>query len=162
MLRRMALCLLAVLCLLTGCTDPELYPEGMTVACKDILLTVPGDFLDLSGEDYARDAEFLFGHDTLVLQGKAEHKQDLKAMTLAEYTANVISGNQLSCTPEASGNGYIFTYEASVQDTVYTYTTATFEGDSYFWILQFYCPVKNLEENRPEIEMILESLQKGG
>ncbi len=160
-MKRFTACLLVAVCLLTGCTN-DAYPEGMSIACKDLLLTVPGDFLDLSGESYAQDADFLFGHDTLVFRGMAECKDDLKEMTLAEYTAYVISGNELSCTPEACGNGYLFSYEAPIADTVYTYTTATFEGDSYFWILQFYCPSENLAENEPEIDIILEGVQKNG
>ena len=152
-------CLLAALCLLTGCGAADAYPEGNTIACKDLLFTVPGDFIDLSAEGIDADADFLFGRDTLVFKGMAEYKQDLSPMTLEEYTARVISGNQLSCTPQSSGSGYIFSYEAPVADTVYTYTTATFEGASCFWILQFYCPSKNLTENQPEIDIILEGIQ---
>ena len=44
--------------------------------------------------------------------------------------------------------------------TAYTYTAATFEADTYFWILQFYGPTADLQENQPEIDIILESLRK--
>ena len=159
MLRRLAPILLAVLCLLAGCTVPELYPEGMNIACKDLQFTVPGDFADFSGEDYAKDADFMFGRKTLVFMGLAEPKNTLQETTLVAYTERVIKGNGISCTPEQNGDGYLFTYEKPVGDTVYTYTVATFEGSSNFWILQFYCPSENLQENQPEIQIILEGIR---
>lgn len=143
-------------CLLTGCAQ---YPLGTTVVCKDLQLTVPGDFVNLSGESYAQDAEFLYGWNTLVFQGMAEDKSQLQEMTLEAYTALVISGNGRSSTMHPCGDGYIFTYEATVSNTPYTYTIATYEGPSNFWILQFYCPSVNSEENQPEIDIILESIQ---
>ena len=150
------LCLMLAVCLLAGCTN---YPLGTTVICKDLQLTVPGDFVDLSEESYAQDADFLYGWNTLVFMGLSEDKSKLQKMTLEDYTSLVISGNGRSSTPQACGDGFLFTYEATVADTLYTYTTATFEGPSNFWILQFYCPSVHLEENQPEIDIILESIQ---
>ena len=154
---RRILCLLLLICLLTGCNDG--YPEGKTLTFADLQLTLPGDFMDLSGESYAEDAVFLYGRKTLVVQGLSEQKADLQEMTLAQYTALVISGNQVEAAPVPMGDGYVFTYDAPVGDTVYTYTTATVEGQTNFWILQFYCPKENLAENQPEIDIILEGLQ---
>ncbi len=159
MKRRAALCLLAVLCLLVGCSARDAYPEGMNIACKDIALTVPGDFLDLSADSYAGEADFMFGHDTLIFMGLSESKDSLKKMTLDQYTGYVISGNQLSCTPQVFGDGYVFTYEAPVEGTAYTYVTATYEGEENFWIFQFYCPSDKLSVNQPEIDIILESIR---
>ena len=153
---RIFACLLVILCLLSGCDN---YPEGRSVTHKDLTLILPGDFLDLSGESYAEGADSFYGRNRLVLKGLSESKSALQKMTLAEYTAHVISGNGLTCTPTASGDGYLFTYEAPVGDTVYTYTTATYEGQENFWILQFYCPKDTLSENQPEIDIILEGIQ---
>lgn len=150
------LCLLTAVILFAGCT----HPMGKTLDCGDILLTVPGDFLDLSGESYARDADFLYGRKTLICMGLSEKKASLKEMTLDEYTAYVISGNKLSCAPEVSGSGYRFSYEAKIENTTYTYTIATFEGKENFWIFQFYCPSADLTESQPEIDRILESIRE--
>ncbi len=158
--RRIFAGLLVLVCLFAGCGNSGLYPEGMNIACKDLALTVPGDFADLSGEAYAEDADFMFGRKTLVFMGLAEAKADLQDMTLAQYTDRVISGNQLSCTAAPVGDGYLFSYEKPVGDTVYTYTVATYETDAYFWILQFYGPTASLQENQPEIDIILESIRK--
>ena len=71
----------------------------------------------------------------------------------------MISANKKTATPKASGAGYVFTYEADVDDTVYSYTVATYEAQENFWILQFYCPKDTLAENQPEIDIILEGIQ---
>ncbi len=151
------LVILLTLCLLAGCGQQ--YPEGQTVQCKDLQITFPGDFADLSGESFAADADVMYGWRSLVVKGMAEEKAKLKTMTLAEYTALVISGNKLDCSPEGYGDGYRFTYEASVGDTVYTYVTATVEGQTHFWIFQFYGPKDKWVENQPEIDRILSGIR---
>ena len=160
MARRILAAILAAVCLLAGCGNSALYPEGKNITCKDLALTIPGDFVDLSAEESAKDADFMFGRKTLVFMGLAQAKADLKDMTLAQFTDRVISENQLSCTASPSGDGYLFTYEKTLDSTAYTYTVATFEADTYFWILQFYGPTADLQENQPEIDIILESLRK--
>ncbi len=155
-MRRGIVCLLVVLCLLTGCADA--YPEGIKLQCKDLQLTIPGDFIDLSGEGIG-DGEFLYGRNRLIFTGLAEDKTTLQEMTLDEYTGFVISGNQLTCTPTVYGDGYLFSYEATVDGEAYTYTIATAEGADNFWILEFYCPSRDLEENRGEIDIILQGLE---
>ena len=151
----LAACLL-VACLLTGCGDD--YPEGKTLSFSDMQLTLPGDFLDLSQEGIDADADFLYGRKTLIVKGAAEDKSKLQEMTLEQYTALVISGNELEATPIAYGKGYQFTYETAVGEENYTYITATFEGNTHFWLFQFYCPTKDLQEHQPEIEIILSGI----
>ena len=150
-----SICLLLVVCLLTGCSDPV----GRAVTHKDLTIILPADFLDLSGDSYAEGADFFYGRLSLVFKGLAESKQSLPEMNLRQYTDYVVQGNKLTSTPQASGDGYLFTYEKSVGDTVYTYTVATYEGQDNFWILQFYCPKDTLADNQPEIDVILEGIQ---
>ena len=158
--RRILIALLAAACLLAGCGNDPLYPEGMNIACKDLALTIPGDFSDLSGEDFAKEADFMFGRKTLVFEGLSQAKDDLQGLTLAQYTDRVISENKLSCSAAPTGDGYLFTYEKLREGTNYTYTVATYETDSCFWILQFYGPTAEKQENQPEIDIILESIRK--
>ena len=160
MARRILAALLAAVCLLAGCGNSELYPEGMNISCKDLALTIPGDFADLSAEESAKDADFMYGRKTLVLEGLSQRKSDLQGMTLAQYTDRVIKENSLSCIAAPTGDGYLFTYERLRDGTPYTYTVATYETDGYFWILQFFGPTASLQENQPEIDIILESLRK--
>ena len=148
---------LVSLCLLGGCADN--YPEGKTITYEDLQMTLPGDFIDLSAESYAEDAQFLYGRNTLILKAMAEKKGTLQEMSLDVYTSWVIKGNELSCTPEIFHDGYLFSYETPVGNENYTYTTAVFEGKTNFWLLQFYCPSVNLKENQPEMDIILSAVQ---
>ena len=151
----LALCL-ALTLVFTGCvTDPV----GVAVDHGDITLILPADFMDLSGESFAAGMDFLYGRNSLIVKGLSEKKSALQAMTLAEYTAYVISGNKITCSPVVFGDGYLFTYETAIGQTLYTYTTATYEGQDNFWIFQFYCPTIDLAENQPEIDIILEGIQ---
>ena len=150
-----AVCLLAA-CLLTGCGDS--YPEGKILTFSDMQLTLPGDFVDLSNEGIEADADFIYGRKTLIVTGAAEDKTKLQEMTLEEYTSLVISGNRLEVTPVASGKGYLFTYEKTVGGQLYTYVTMTQEGKNNFWLFQFYGPTEDLQENQPEIDMILSGI----
>lgn len=153
----LCLCLLLSVGLFAGCGDE--FPEGKTLHFSDMQLTLPGDFIDLSKEGISADADFLYGRKTLIVKGAAEDKSKLQEMTLEQYTALVISGNKLETTPVAYGKGYQFTYEKPVGEEPYTYVTATFEGNNNFWLFQFYCPSKDLQENQPEIDIILSGIQ---
>ena len=152
----LAVCLL--LCLLVGCGSD---PVGYAKQHKDLTLILPADFLSAEelGLENADGADFLYGRHSLVFKGLSESKKSLKAMTLQEYTASVIAANKKDATPKASGDGFLFTYEANIADTVYAYTVATYESQENFWILQFYCPKDTLAENQPEIDIILEGIQ---
>ena len=152
-----ALCLLLGASLLAGCDDG--YPEGKTLTFADLQITLPGDFINLSEEAYAQDADLLCGRNTLIVKGMEEKKADLQVTTLEQYTGLVIAGNKLTCTPEVYGKGYLFSYETPVGDTKYTYVTATFESAGSFWVFQFYCPSENLKENQPEIDIILSGIR---
>ena len=148
-----ALCLVVALCLLCGCAK-----TGSNVICKDLSLTLPADFMDLSSENYAGDADLFYGRKTLIVKGLAEKKADLVEMTLEEFTGYVVSSNKLSCTPAPTEYGYVFTYDAPVGEKAYCYTTATFEGPENFWILQFYCPGDNAKEHKADIDAILKTI----
>ena len=150
------LCVLLALFTLAGCAE---NPMLDTIAHQDMTLTLPIDFLDLSQESFAKDADFLYGRDKLAVMGLAEKKSVLKKMTLEEYTGYVISGNKLSCTPVKTQAGYQFTYETAVDGVRYTYTSATVETAEHFWIVQCYCPSGDAAGYRDMMEEILGSLR---
>ena len=154
MKRCTAVCLLVIL-FLFGCSAPK----DSQVSCKDLTLTLPEAYLDLSGEPYAEDTDFLYGRDQLIVLGLGEKKSDLDIYTLDAYTAQVLNGNALACALETVGNSYRFTYEAPVGDTRYSYVTGTYESPEYFWVVQCYCPTQYLETYRQEISAILDSVK---
>ena len=160
MTRRIFAVLLVAVCLFSGCGNSALYPEGMNITCKDLALTIPGDFADLSAEESARDADFMYGRKTLVFSGLSQPKADLQDMSLSQYTNRVIEDNQVPCIAVPTGGGYLFTYEKTLENTVYIYTVATYEPAENFWILQFFGPSADSRENQPEIDIILASLRK--
>ena len=154
MKHRTAVCLLLVLCLL-GCSAAN----ATQITCKDLTLTLPGTYLDLSAEAYAEEADFLYGKGRLIVMGLGEAKSELKTATLDGYTALVLKAHALTCSPERTSNGYRFSYDAPVGDTVYTYVTATYESPEHFWVIQCYCPAEYSETYAQEISAILDSVQ---
>lgn len=148
---RRILCVIAIVCLLGGCASRA----DAVYTCKDLTLSLPGDFEDLSEEPYGQDTDFLLGQDKLIIMGLAEQKTTLKEMDLKTYTALVIQGNHLDCQAETIDGRYRFTYEAPVEDTLYTYEAITLETDKHFWVIQCYCPADHYRMLEPLIEGIL-------
>ena len=144
--------LLLLLASLTGCKS-----EGFV--CGDLQMDVPDGFFDLSGREFAKDADFLFGRDTLIVKGMAEKKSGLKKMTLAEYTDLMITGNELDCSATVGSNGYRFVYRAAVGERSYTYYSATFEGKENFWSVQCYCPSEDFAKHQLAMEALLNSVK---
>ena len=145
-------CLLLILASLTGC-GRELYKAG------SLEIDIPDSYIDLTQAEYAKEADFLFGRDTLIVMGIGETKVGLKAMTLAEYTDLLISGNKLETTRTTGPNGYRFAYRAAVGENNYTYYTGTFEAGDYFWTVQCYCPSEDFAKHSQEMEEILSSVK---
>jgi len=148
---RRILCVIALVCLLGGCASRA---DGV-YTCKDLTITLPGVFEDLSREPYGQDADFLLGKDKLIVMGLAEEKEDLPGLTLKDYTALVIQGNGLSCKAQELESGYLFSYEAPVEEERYTYETLTLETDKHFWVIQCYCPADHYRMLEPQIAGIL-------
>lgn len=152
-MKRFALCVLLILWL-TGCSASDQFQ----ITCKDLTITLPETYLDLSEESYAEGADFLYGKERLIILGLGEKKSDLEIYNLEAYTAQVLKGNALSCTLETVGNSYRFTYQAPVYDTSYSYVTGTYETAEHFWVVQCYCPTEYLETYQQEITVILDSI----
>ena len=151
---RTAVCFLLILCLL-GCSAAK----DTQITCKELTLTLPEIYLDLSAESYAEEADFLYGRGRLIVMGLGEAKSELKTATLDGYTALVLKAHALTCSPERTGNGYRFSYDAPVGDPVYSYVTATYESSAHFWVIQCYCPAEYLETYAQEISTILDSVR---
>ena len=153
-MKRFAFCFLLILCL-TACSSSD----KTHISCKGLTITLPELYLDLSEESYAKDTDFLYGRERLIVLGIGEKKSDLEIYNLEAYTAQVLKGNALSCTLETVENSYRFTYQVPVYDKEYTYVTGTFETPEYFWVIQCYCPAEYLETYQQEINTIFDSIQ---
>ena len=124
----------------------------------DLQMNVPDEFHNMSDQEFAKDADFLFGWDTLIVKGMAEKKSDLRTMTLEEYTQLLITGNALNCSATVGGNGYRFVYRAAVGERSYTYFSATYEGKENFWSVQCYCPSEDFAKHQAAMEELLNSV----
>lgn len=153
-MKRFTVCLLLILGLL-GCSASD----ATTISCKDLTVTLPNVYMDLSDEAYAKDTDFLYGRERLIVLGLGEKKTDLNVFNLEAYTALVLKDNSLACTLETVENGYRFTYKAPVVDTEYVYVTGTYEGREHFWVIQCYCPAEYLDTYQQEIDTILDSVR---
>lgn len=148
---RRILCVIAIVCLLGGCASRA---DGV-YTCKDLTLSLPGDFEDLSEEPYGQDTDFLLGQDKLIIMGLAEKKTDLPQLSLKDYTDLVLQGNNLTCKAQETANGYLFSYEAPVDGEVYAYEAVTLESSDHFWVIQCYCPAEHYRMLEPLIAGIL-------
>ena len=144
------LCLTFMLCPMRSCASPS----DSRYTCKDLTLSLPGVFEDLSEEPYGQNTDFLLGQDKLIVMGLSEQKSTLKDMDLQTYTALVIQGNSLDCPAQSLNGRYRFTYEAPVEDTLYTYRAVTLETEEHFWIVQCYCP----SEDFPALEKMADKI----
>ena len=124
----------------------------------DLRMDVPSEFFDMSDAEFAKDADFLLGRDTLIVKGMAEKKSDLKTMTLAEYTDLLIFGNELETVRTLGANGYRFAYQKMVGERSYTYFSATFESKGNFWSVQCYCPSEDFAKHQSAMEEMLNSV----
>ena len=156
------LCLFLAVGLLVGCSAPETPPKDEPIVCKDLALVLPGDFqqMDSQNPDPLVSAIFLFGKDTLTLKGVSvlrEGDAQLMEMTLEQYTAQVISENNLSCAPEKVANGYRFTYESQADGM--TYVCLTVDTAARFWTVQCYCPKKDFSKYADRITAVMDSVK---
>ena len=156
------LCLFLAVSLLAGCSAPETPPKDEPIVCTDLALVLPGDFshMDSGSPDPFINASFLFGKDTLMLKGVSvlrEGDAALMEMTLEQYTAQVISENNLSCAPEKVANGYRFTYESQADGK--TYVCLTVNTAARFWTVQCYCPKADYSKYADRITAVLDTVK---
>ncbi len=150
--RTIAVLLLIVFCL-SACQ------KGQQLVFDDLQLTLPETYINLSSEDYAADADFLYGNEGLILLGFAENRADLNDCTLAAYTELLILGNDLGCIPEQTNFGYRFSYEAPVEDEYYIYEVGIYASQDRFWTIQCYCLAEDHPRYTEEIARIFDSIQ---
>lgn len=154
---KLLLGLLACIVLLAGCGTKQ-----ETFVCKDLSVQLPQGYMDLLEETDNADADFLLGHNKVIIQGIAEDKAALLKLdsgwTLDRYGRYILQANGLSCLLEDKNGSYRFTYEAPVDGMTYTYTGVIWEGDAHYWVVQSYCPTEVFADKQQEILKILDSI----
>ena len=152
-----ALLLALVLCagVLPGCGEKE---EAVPHTYEDLTISLPADFIDLSGEDFAQDLTFIQGLDPIAVNGLREEKATFAAygleLDLQRYGQLVLLSNNVSGKLEQKDGIWTFSYEAGG----YTYLVTLWETEEAFWTVQAYCPVDDYSKVQKDMWEILSSV----
>lgn len=135
--RRIAAILLILsLLLCCGCSAQEQVHQ-------ELMLHLPKDFVDLSGESYAADFDFLYQNSAVAVAGIRDSRDAIpildSSMTAQGYAALQMYLNDLPGQPEQKDGIWYFSYEAVSAGTPITYICAVYECDACFWLVQAYC-----------------------
>lgn len=136
---------------LAGCKDPV---QEQTVACQELTLILPSDYVNQINEPFAEDLDFLCGHGTeAVLAFKQERAPleevfpELNAETFAQM---FLQKAGLDVEVKADENLVTFTYAAEADGTGVTYLSGVYMTEQNFWIVQFYCPTENFSSRQAD------------
>ena len=171
--------LLAVLCLIfCGCAK-----EDQVVTVQELTITVPGDYIDCSMEDYAASYTMVYGSKTGAVMALKELRstfaeygmENMSVMDYAELlkegyqldTALVESNGMLSFTFENQGNTYLAVTNIGNRPTVGGHRVTVepwlldFTGDLYGKKIQVQL-VRYLREEKkfPDIEALTQAIGK--
>lgn len=151
-----ALLLLLILSLcLTGCSSKEVT---VTYPFADLTIQLPEDYIDLSGEEFARDLNFVFGKDPIAVNGHREEKATFAAygldLDLQTYGDLLMKSNQVTGQLIQKDGIWNFTYASGE----FTYVVTLWETDSAFWTVQAYCMTREYNKVKNDIWDILSSV----
>ena len=158
------LCVVLAICLCLGlcaCGQKEVAQVSHTF--KDLTISLPENFIDLSDEAYATGLEFLQGLDPIAVNGLREEKSVFASygleLDLERYAKLVVMANNLSVQPQEIDGVLTFTYEATTDGVSYTYVVTVWETESAFWTVQAYCPTADYAKVQDQMWEILKSVQ---
>ena len=125
---------------------------------EDLSISIPVDYVDLTGEEFAANLDFVFGLDPIAINGLREEKATFEAygleVDLARYGSLLIAANNLS--RQLSEKDGIPTFSYTSGDM--TYVVTLWETEDAFWTVQGYCPTENYAKVKNEMWKILSSV----
>lgn len=150
------LLVLVLLCAsLTGCGNRK---STATYTYDDLTITLPADFIDLSGEAFAAELAFIYGLDPIAINGLRESKSTFAAygldVDLERYGQLLISSNNVQAKLEQKDDILFFTYTSNG----FSYVVTLWESEEAFWMVQAYCPTENYNTVKSDIWEILSSV----
>ncbi len=156
-------CLSAVLALclvFCGCNAPQ---KEQTVACGELVLTLPASYIDLSDQDYAKGFPLVYGFENKAVLAISENRAPLEEyypdINAEKYAMLFVETNGLSSQVGKLGELVTFTYTAAVDGTDLTYLCGVFMSADNFWCVQFYCPTEDFEDSQAEFMGYLQKIQ---
>ncbi len=155
--RILAVMLLAVT-VLTGCTS---RPKDKRVTCNDLSITLPGHYTNLSDQEFAADFDFIYGSRNEAVLGFKQDRSSLANPDISakDYAEMFIDAAELNSTVTEQDGLYVFTYTAIANDVEFTYFCGTFMSDTYFWVIQFYCPSQDYADKQADFLNYLKTVQ---
>ena len=154
-MRKLILLLLVCSLCLAACSAEEATAPH---AYEDLTIQIPTGYIDLSGEAFATELDFVFGLDPIAVNGLREEKATFEAyglnLDLESYGKFVILANNISATLEQKDGIHTFSYESGG----FTYVTTIWETEDAFWTVQAYCPTKNYAKVKKDMWNILSSV----
>lgn len=146
--------LLLSLCLTACGNDAAMVPhthDGLTIS-------IPEDFIDLSGEEFAGTLNFVYGLDPIAVNGLMEPKSTFEACGLEldaqRYGEFVIMANKVTAELVEKDDILTFTYASNG----YTYVVTVWETEDAFWTVQAYCPTEDFKASEKDMWKILSSV----
>ena len=149
------LALLAAVCLIfCGCAV-----EDQIVTADELTITVPGDYIDCSAEDYAAGYTLVYGSKNgavMVLKESraAFEEYGLSDMTAQDYVQLLKEGYQLNLVTEEADGMVTFKFENEGN----TYLAGVFASDNAFWMIQAGCPTADFADQEETFRGILDSV----
>jgi len=163
--RRLTVLLLAVILLLSGCTqldallgkqDPEVPPQPVTYTHAGASITLIDTFIQREYISYTMCFE---SEDIAVMALKEEFtlfaNTDYSAeSTLADYATLVWNANSMAGVPEliTDGDMTYFDYARSANGNDYTVRTYVFKTNDAFWMFQFTALTENFAAVEAQID----------
>ena len=155
---KVLIALLLMVSLLTGCSSDALQ----TVTCKELTVSLPSSYIDLSQETYTVGLEFLYGDEITCIQGTREERENLQKyfpdIDAVQYAQLCMQTHSLPGELEILDTIPCFTYTAESGHVSITYLCGVFETETHFWLVQAYCESEVFEENKADMWNIIASV----
>ena len=152
------LSLILVLALSIGILSGCGVKETTAHTYEDLTISIPTDFIDLTGDDFAEGLAFVFGLDPIAVNGLREEKATFEAygldLDLQGYGSFILKANKVSSKLQQNDGYLSFSYTAGD----YTYIVTLWETEDAFWTVQAYCPTADYAKAEKDMWKILKSV----
>ena len=136
--------------LLCGCGE-EILPDK-TISCDEFSIRLPGYFLDMSDQDFAKDLELVYGSADGAVSVSKESivslQEYLPTADAKEYAELIVALNGSTASVETVDGIPSFSYTADAEGTEFTYVVGVFVSDTHYWMVQAYCPTEKYAEKQ--------------
>ena len=142
-MRRFLPLLLALTILLLSACGAKTQTYG------DLRIQLPGEFVDLSGESFAADFDFLYQGQGVAVAGIRESRLAVETaygpLDAQKYAALSMKLHGIAGEPSLKDGIWHFSYSALSNTQQVTYLCAVYETAENLWLVQAYCPAEHYD-----------------